>query len=172
MNEPPGFSNRQLISTIGLDTFHSELRVSYQNTYSGTKSLNIMTDWSSWSWWMTVSLVIRCQMGFIIARMHIEHRCVRERNNNIFPRRILDSRTTKLPNFKEPICHFSWIWSHLCVILGIMNLILTDETTIPLIQSWRTEIWMRPTGFCEMWDLVTECTSIWSFARIQSPYLS
>jgi hypothetical protein len=29
MTDPPNFSNRQLISTIGLDTFHSESRVIY-----------------------------------------------------------------------------------------------------------------------------------------------
>jgi hypothetical protein len=44
--EPPGFSNRPLISTIGLDTFilHQELCV--KNTYSSPKSFHIMTDWS------------------------------------------------------------------------------------------------------------------------------
>jgi hypothetical protein len=82
--------------------FILDQKLSIKNTYSGIKSFHIMTDWSSWSWWTTVSIVIRCQMGLVIVRMHIECHCVRERNNNIFPRRILESRTTKLPNFKEP----------------------------------------------------------------------
>jgi hypothetical protein len=60
MTEPPGFSKRQLISTIGLETFHSESRVIYQSTCSGIKSFNTMTDWSGWSWWTTAPLVIRC----------------------------------------------------------------------------------------------------------------
>jgi hypothetical protein len=85
MTESPGFSSRQLISTNGLDTFHSESRVRYQNTYSGTKSFIIVTDWFSWSQWTTVSLIIWWQMGLIIARAHIECHSVRERDNNIFP---------------------------------------------------------------------------------------
>jgi hypothetical protein len=67
-------------------------------------------------------------MELIIARMHIECHSVRERNNNIFLRRILKSRATKRPNFKEQICHFSCILYHLSAILSIMNLILTDES--------------------------------------------
>jgi hypothetical protein len=43
MINPLGFSLRQFISTIGMDTFHSEPRVISQNTYSGRKSLRIMT---------------------------------------------------------------------------------------------------------------------------------
>jgi hypothetical protein len=43
-----------------LDTFHSESRVIYQNSYSGTKSFNIITDWLSWGWWITESLATRC----------------------------------------------------------------------------------------------------------------
>jgi hypothetical protein len=49
--------------------------------------------------------------------MHREYHCSGERNHSVFPRRILESRTTKLPNFKESICHFSWIWSRLYLIL-------------------------------------------------------
>jgi hypothetical protein len=49
------------------------------------------------------------------------------RQGQYFRRRILESRAARLPNFKEPICHFSWVWSRLYVILSIMNLILTDE---------------------------------------------
>jgi hypothetical protein len=31
-----------------------------KNTYPGTKSFNIMIDWSSWSWWTSACLVIQC----------------------------------------------------------------------------------------------------------------
>jgi hypothetical protein len=60
-----------------------------------------------------------------ITRMHIKYHYVRDLNDNIFPRCILESRTTKLPNFEEPICHLSWVWSQLYVIFNIMNLIQT-----------------------------------------------
>jgi hypothetical protein len=60
MTELPGFSDRQLISTIGLDTFILNQELYIKNTYSWAKSFNRMTDWSSWSWWTTISLVIRC----------------------------------------------------------------------------------------------------------------
>jgi hypothetical protein len=40
MTEPPGFSDRQLISTIALDTSCSESRVIYQNTYSRYKIIS------------------------------------------------------------------------------------------------------------------------------------
>jgi hypothetical protein len=65
-----------------------------KNTYSGTKAFHLITGWSSWSWPRTVSLIIRCSLRLVIARMHIECHCVRERNNNIFPRCILESGTT------------------------------------------------------------------------------
>jgi hypothetical protein len=105
MTEPPGFSNRQLISTIGLDNFHSESRVIYQNIYSGTKSFNIMTEWSSWGWWTIVSLVIRCQMGPIVARLQIECHCVRERNNKNFESHfgISNNQTTELQGIHLPL---------------------------------------------------------------------
>jgi hypothetical protein len=98
-----------------------------KNTHSGTKSLNITAGWSNWSWCTTVSLVIRCWIRLIIARMYIKCHCIRERNNNIFSRRILESRTAKPSNFKEPICDFSRVWSHSWVILSIVILILTSE---------------------------------------------
>jgi hypothetical protein len=89
-------------------------------------------------------------MGLIITRIHIECHCGRQRNNNIFPRRILESRPAKSQKFKEPVCQFSRIWFYLSVILSITNLTLTGKSRIYLIWSWRAEIWMRQIGFCEI----------------------
>jgi hypothetical protein len=77
----PGQSNNGLTSSMKVDTMPNDWaswfvqqithihvwtlfilnqELDTKNTYSGPKSFNRMTDYSSWSWWTTGSLVIRC----------------------------------------------------------------------------------------------------------------